>query len=89
VLWLGRIVIGPFTDNLPHAGGITISLLQTIGDTWLLWVLMTRLPIALAMSLFVVSAPFDLGLSSACRSFHAGLVREHRQELLGGHRHDR
>ena len=66
LLWLGRVIIGPFTDNLPHAGGIIVALLQTIGDTWLLWVLMTRLPIALALatSLFVVSAPFDLGLSA-------------------------
>lgn len=66
VLWLGRVVIGPFTDNLPHTGGIIVSLMQGIGDTWLLWVLMTRLPItlALATSLLVVSAPFDVGLSA-------------------------
>ena len=25
LLWLGRVVIGPFTDNLPHAGGITVA----------------------------------------------------------------
>jgi hypothetical protein len=66
LLWLGRVTVGPFTDNLPHAGGIFVALLQTIGDTCLLWVLMTRLPLALALatSLFVVSAPFDLGLSA-------------------------
>ena len=66
LLWLGRVLIGPFTDNLPHAGGIIVSLLQTTADTWLLWVLMTRLPISLALatSLLVASAPFDLGLSA-------------------------
>lgn len=66
LLWLGRVVIGPFFDNLPHAGGIFVALLQTVADTCLLWVLMTRMPVALALatSLFVVSAPFDLGLSA-------------------------
>ncbi len=65
-LWLGRVVIGPVTGNLPHTGGIVVALLQGVGDTWLLWVLMTRLPItlALATSLLVVSAPFDVGLSA-------------------------
>lgn len=66
LLWGGRHLVGPFTANLPHTGGLIVSLLQGIGDTWLLWVLMTRLPItlALAASLLVVSAPFDLGLSA-------------------------
>ena len=36
MLWLGRVIVGPFTDNLPHAGGITVALLQSIADTWLL-----------------------------------------------------
>jgi hypothetical protein len=66
VLWLGRHLVGPFTDNLPHAGGITVALLQSAADTWLLIVLWRRLPIAvaLALSLFVASAPFDVGLSA-------------------------
>ena len=28
VLWIARVAIGPWVDNLPHAGGIGISLLQ-------------------------------------------------------------
>jgi hypothetical protein len=66
VLWLGRHLVGPFTDNLPHTGGIIVALLQTIADTWLLWVLMARLPVtlALATSLLAASAPFDVGLSA-------------------------
>jgi hypothetical protein len=66
VLWAGRHVVGPFTNNLPHAGGIIVALLQTAADTWLLLVLMTRLPVtlALATSLLVASAPFDVGLSA-------------------------
>ena len=66
LLWVGRHIVGPFTDNLPHAGGVIVALLQTTADTWLFWVLATRLPIALALatSLLVASAPFDLGLSA-------------------------
>ena len=66
LLWLGRVILGPFTDNLPHAGGIVVAVLQTAGDTCLLIVLLTRMPAALALSasLFVASAPFDLGLSA-------------------------
>ncbi len=66
LLWLGRVMAGPFTDNLPHTGGIIVAVLQSAGDTCLLWVLMTRVPVslALAISLFAVSAPFDLGLSA-------------------------
>ena len=43
VLWLGRHLVGPFTDNLPHAGGITVSLLQASADTWLFVALWRRL----------------------------------------------
>lgn len=67
VLWLGRHAIGPFTNNLPHAGGLTVALLQSIADTWLFVVLARRisLPLALAIMLMVASGPFDVGLSKA------------------------
>ena len=66
ILWLGRQVIGPFTDNLPHAGGITVALLQSIADVCLLLVLWRRVGpyLALAMCLLVASAPFDVAISS-------------------------
>ncbi|OFW41003.1 MAG: hypothetical protein A3J29_13430 [Acidobacteria bacterium RIFCSPLOWO2_12_FULL_67_14b] len=66
ILWLGRHLVGPFMQNLPHAGGIVVALLQSAADTWLLVVLWRRLPIALALSvsLLVASAPFDVGLSA-------------------------
>jgi hypothetical protein len=66
ILWLGRHLVGPFTDNLPHAGGITVALLQSIADTWLLVALWRRvhLALALAMALLVASAPFDVAISS-------------------------
>lgn len=66
ILWLGRIIVGPFADNLPHAGGVWVALLQSIADTWLLVVLWQRLGpfLALAMCLVVSSAPFDIAISS-------------------------
>ena len=66
LLWLGRNLVGPFTDFLPHAGGITVALLQSIADTWLLLALWRRVSpfLALAMCLVIASAPFDIAISS-------------------------
>src|SRR5688572_10743687 len=66
ILWLGRNLVGPFTDFLPHAGGITVALLQSIADTWLLLVLWQRVGVwlSLAMCLVIASAPFDIAISS-------------------------
>lgn len=65
-LWLGGATIGPFMDNLPHAGGIVVSLLQSIADVWLFLALSRRVPMvfALAICLLIASAPFDIALSS-------------------------
>jgi len=66
LLWLGRVTLGPFMDNLPHVGGIIVALLQSIGDTWLFIALSRRVPwtLALAMCLLVASGPFDIAISS-------------------------
>ena len=66
LLWLGRNLVGPFTDFLPHAGGFTVALLQSIADTWLLVALWRRVGpfLALAMCLMIASAPFDIAISS-------------------------
>jgi hypothetical protein len=66
VLWLGRVILGPFMDNLPHAGGITVALLQSIADVWLFVALSRRIHWALALTLclLIASAPFDIALSS-------------------------
>ena len=66
ILWLGRQIVGPFTDNLPHAGGITVALVQSIADVWLLVALWRRVGpwLAVAMSLLIASAPFDIAISS-------------------------
>jgi hypothetical protein len=66
LLWLGRVTIGPFMDNLPHAGGVTVALLQSIADAWLFLALSRRIPwaLALATSLLIASGPFDIAISS-------------------------
>ena len=66
LLWLGRVTLGPFMDNLPHAGGVFVALLQSIADTWLLVALSRRVHwgLALAMCLLIASAPFDIAISS-------------------------
>jgi hypothetical protein len=66
VLWLGRVVLGPFMDNLPHVGGITVALIQSIADTLLLIALSRRVhwSLALSMCLLIASAPFDIAISS-------------------------
>ncbi len=66
LLWIGRVAIGPFFDNLPHAGGVTVALLQSIADVWLFLALSRRMHwgLALALCLLVASAPFDIALSS-------------------------
>lgn len=66
LLWIGRIAIGAFMDNLPHAGGVFVALLQSIADVWLFIALARRIhwALALSMSLLIASAPFDIALSS-------------------------
>jgi hypothetical protein len=67
VLWLIRVTIGPFMDNLPHAGGLGLAALQSCSDAVLCagirrasgsWTF------ALAAVLIVASSPFDAALSS-------------------------
>ena len=66
VLWIGRMILGAFFDNLPHAGGIVVALLQSIADVWLFIALSRRVhwALALALCLLIASAPFDIALSS-------------------------
>ena len=65
LLWVGRVIVGPFTSNLPHGGGIWVALLQSAADAWLFLVLARRVHVilALAMLLFIASAPFDISIS--------------------------
>jgi hypothetical protein len=67
VLWCIRVTVGPWFDNLPHAGAIGQVLLASAADTLLLialWRRTTSLWFALATVLLVATAPFDLALSA-------------------------
>jgi hypothetical protein len=67
VLWAIRVTIGPWFDNLPHAGGIGQALLASIADVLLFLGIRWRTrstPLALAVVLLVASAPYDLALSA-------------------------
>ena len=65
ILWIGRVLVGPFTDNLPHAGGLWVAFLQSVADTCLLVVLARRVNVFLAVAacLLIASAPFDVSIS--------------------------
>lgn len=67
VLWLIRVAIGPFFDNLPHAGGIGLAAAQSCADG-VLCVGIKRASgswtFAIATVLIIASSPFDLALSS-------------------------
>lgn len=67
VLWLVRVILGPFFDNLPHAGGIGLSILQSAADVLLLVAIWRKFGspwLALATVLLIASAPYDLALSA-------------------------
>jgi hypothetical protein len=66
-LWFIRITIGPWFDDLPHAGGIGQALFHSAADVLLFFGIRRRsgsAPLALAIVLLVASAPYDLALSS-------------------------
>ena len=67
VLWLIRVTLGPWLDNLPHAGAIGQVLLASAADALLLvavWRRTASVWLALATVLLVATAPFDLALSA-------------------------
>ena len=66
ILWLIRVVIGPWFDNLPHAGGIGQALLQSLADGLLLaavWRRTGSVWTALAVTTLVATAAYDLCLA--------------------------
>lgn len=66
-LWLIRITIGPFYDNLPHAGGIGLAAIHSIADAVLLLAILKRgIPVvaSVAIMLLLVSSPFETSLSA-------------------------
>ena len=67
MLWLIRHALGPWLDNLPHAGGIGLCLVQSAADAFLLTALWRRtdsLPFALGTVLLAATSPFDMALTA-------------------------
>src|SRR4029077_11103859 len=67
ILWAIRLTVGPWFQNLPHAGGIGQALLQSGADALLLEAIWRRTGvvwIALAAVVLIATASFDLSLSA-------------------------
>jgi hypothetical protein len=67
ILWLIRVVVGPWFQNLPHAGGIGQALLHSAADVLLLtavWKRTRSVWLALTTVVLVGTGPFDLALSA-------------------------
>src|SRR6185437_9058505 len=65
-LWFIRITIGPFYDNLPHAGGMGLAAIHSIADGILLLAILRRgIPIlaSIGIMLLLASSPFETSLS--------------------------
>ena len=67
ILWAIRVTVGPWFDNLPHAGGIGSAVLQSAADVLLLVAIRKKTgstPLALAAALLLATAAYDLSLSA-------------------------
>ncbi len=67
ILWGIRVTIGPWFDNLPHAGGIGHAILQSGADALLLAAVWRRTGspwIALATIVLLVTSAYDLALAA-------------------------
>ena len=66
ILWGIRVTLGPWFDNLPHAGGIGQAVLQSLADALLLAAIWTRtrsLPIALLAVVLLATSAYDVALA--------------------------
>jgi len=67
IMWAVRVVVGPWFDNLPHAGGYGQAFLESAADALLFVALARRLQspgVAFAAMLVIVTASFDVALSA-------------------------
>ena len=67
ILWLIRVLVGPWFDNLPHGGGIGQAMVQSAADALLLVAIWRRtgsLCVALASTVLIATAAYDLALSA-------------------------
>lgn len=63
ILWAIRVTVGPWLENLPHAGGVGEAILHSAGDTLLLAAIWRRTGSArLAVAATVLIAAYDLQL---------------------------
>ena len=66
-MWAVRHAVGPWTDNLPHAGGIGLSIIQSAADAVLclaIWKRFASPALAVAVTLLVATAPYDMALTA-------------------------
>ena len=66
ILWAIRVSVGPWFDNLPHAGGIGQAMLQSAADTLLLaavWYRTRSIGLALTAVVVLATAAYDLCLA--------------------------
>ena len=66
-LWVCRVAIGPWVNDLPHAGGIGLSVIQSAADCVLLtgiWKKTGSGLVAVALTLIVATAPLDMALTA-------------------------
>jgi hypothetical protein len=66
ILWGIRVTVGPWFDNLPHAGGIGQAILQSAADALLLaavWKRTRSLLIALLTVVLLATSAYDLALA--------------------------
>jgi hypothetical protein len=67
IMWAVRVTVGPWFDNLPHAGGYGQAAIESAADALLFVALARRLDspgVAFAAMLVIVTAPFDVALSA-------------------------
>jgi hypothetical protein len=66
ILWAIRVTVGPWFDNLPHAGGIGQAILQSAADTLLLaavWHRTRSVWIGLLVIVLLATSAYDLCLA--------------------------
>lgn len=67
LMWAVRVTVGPWFDNLPHAGGIGQAIIESAADALLLvavWRRTQSVWVALAAVLVIATASYDVALSA-------------------------
>jgi len=67
IMWAIRVTVGPWFDNLPHAGGYGQAAIESAADALLFVAAWHRVEtpwVALAASLVIVTAGFDVAVSA-------------------------